>query len=94
MFFYPSFFFAFKKKKCHNMLALMFDPRSKSMHLVTMFLGCENITIIIVKYDENLLLPLLMEANKLLMLDRVEKNLIFIHKWILKVYFILQQQQH
>jgi hypothetical protein len=56
------------------MLALMFDPRSKSMHLVTMFLGCENTTIIIVKYDENLLVPLLMEANKLLILDRVEKK--------------------
>jgi len=68
------FLHVFEKKKCHNMLAFMFDPRSKSTHLVTMFLGRENTTIIIVKYDENLLLPLLMEANKLLMLDRVEKK--------------------
>ncbi len=71
---FVSFLHVFEKKKCHNMLALMFDPRSKSMHLVTMFLGRENITIIIVKYDENLLLPLLMEANKLLLLDTVEKK--------------------
>jgi len=47
------------------MLALMFDPRSKSMHLVTMFLGHENTAIIVAKYDENLLLPLLMEGKQI-----------------------------
>jgi hypothetical protein len=54
------------------MLALMFDPRFKSMCLVTMFLSCENSIVVVAEYDEKLLLPLLMEANKLLMLDRVE----------------------
>ncbi len=72
---FVSFLHVFEKKKCHNMLALMFDPRSKSMHLVIMFLGHENTSIIVAKYDENLLLPLLMEANKLLVLDRVEKKI-------------------
>ncbi len=43
----------------------MFDSRFKSLRLVTMYLGLENV-VAIVKYDENLLLFLLMEANKLL----------------------------
>ncbi len=44
----------------------MFDPRFKNMQLVTMYLGHENV-IVVIKYDEKLLLFLLMEANKLLM---------------------------
>jgi hypothetical protein len=35
-----------------------------------MYLGHENVIILVTKYDENLLLPLLMEANKLLMFNR------------------------
>jgi hypothetical protein len=37
-----------------------------------MFLGHENAIVVVVEYDEKLLLPLLMVNNKLLMLDRVE----------------------
>jgi len=44
----------------------MFDSRFKSLRLVTMYLGRENVVVVIVKYDENLLLLLLMETNKLL----------------------------
>jgi hypothetical protein len=54
-------------------LALMFDPRFKSMCLVTMFFSHENAIEVVAEYDEKLLLPLLMEANKLLMLDKVEE---------------------
>jgi len=35
-------------------------------------MGHENATIVVAEYDEKLLLPLLMEANKFLMLNRVE----------------------
>jgi len=55
------------------MLALMLDPRFKSMCLVTMFFTRENAIAMVVEYDEKLLLPLLMEANKLVMLDNVEE---------------------
>jgi hypothetical protein len=55
------------------MLALMLDPRFKSMQLGTMYLGRENAVAVVAKYDEKLLLPLLMEANKLLMPNKVEK---------------------
>jgi hypothetical protein len=36
-------------------------------------LGHENVVIVVVEYDERLLFPLLIEVNKLLMLDKVEK---------------------
>ncbi len=41
------------------MLALMFDLRFNNMWSVIAFLGCENVAIIITKYDKKLLLPLL-----------------------------------
>jgi hypothetical protein len=69
---FVSFLHVFDKEKGHNMLILMFDPRFKNMHLVTMFLGHENATGVVIEYDEKLLLPLLMVENKLLMHDRVE----------------------
>jgi hypothetical protein len=54
----------FDKKKSHNMLVLMFDPRFKIMCLVIMFLGHENAVVVVVRgYDENLSIPLLMEIN-------------------------------
>jgi len=62
----------FNMIKAHNMLVLMFDPKFKTMRLVTMYLGCEIVIIVVVKYDENLFLFLSMEVNKLLMLDKVE----------------------
>ncbi len=37
-----------------------------------MFMGHENATLMVAKYDEKLLLSLLMEANKFLMLNKVE----------------------
>jgi hypothetical protein len=41
--------------------------------LVITYLGPENVTIVVLEYDEKLLLPLLMEVNKLLMLTNVEE---------------------
>jgi hypothetical protein len=35
------------------MLALMFDPRFKTMLLVTMYVGCEIIVVVVVEYDKN-----------------------------------------
>lgn len=37
------------------------------MHLVKVFFHYENVAIVVVEYDQKLLLPLLMEAHKLLM---------------------------
>ncbi len=56
------------------MLVLMFDPKFKNMLLVTMYLGNENVVIVVIKYDEKLLLFLLMKANKLLMSNKAKKT--------------------
>jgi hypothetical protein len=55
------------------MLALMLDPIYKSMHLVMIYVGLDNVTTLVVEYDQELLLPLLMEVYKLLMLIIVEE---------------------
>jgi hypothetical protein len=55
------------------MLVLMLDPCFKSMRLVTMYLGWENVAILVAVYDEKLFLPLLIEVAKLLMLSHGEK---------------------
>ncbi len=54
------------------MLAFMFNSRFKNMWFVTTYLGCENV-IIVIKYNEKSLRPLLMVANKLLMFASVKE---------------------
>jgi hypothetical protein len=51
----------------------MFDPRFKSMWLITTFLGDENVVVIVVEYDKKFLLHLLTKVTKLLMPTNVEK---------------------
>jgi hypothetical protein len=48
------------------MLALMFDPCFKNMLLVVMYLGWQNVDVLVAEYDVELLLPLLIEPTKLL----------------------------
>ncbi len=50
------------------MLFLMLDP--KNMHLVITYLGHEVIATLVANYDEQLLLPLLLEAYKSLLPNR------------------------
>ncbi len=85
--------YAFDKKRDHNMLALMFDLRFKNMQSVSMYLGHENVVIVVIKYDEKLLLLLLMEANKLLMSNKARKAFNIHSQVVIKVYFTPQQQQ-
>jgi hypothetical protein len=40
------------------MLAIMFDPRFKSMKLIAMFMGHQNVTLVVDEYNEKLLMPL------------------------------------
>ncbi len=60
----------FSIKKNLDMLALMLDPKYKSMCLVTTYLGCEVVAILVANYDKQLLLPLLLEAYKGLLPSR------------------------
>jgi hypothetical protein len=52
------------------MLALMLDPKYKNMRLVTTYLGHEVVATLMADYDEQLLLPLLLEAYKSLLPNR------------------------
>jgi hypothetical protein len=61
------------EEKGHNMLTLMLDPIYKSMHLVMTYVGLNNVTTLVVEYDHELLLPLLMEVYKLSTLVIVEE---------------------
>jgi hypothetical protein len=42
-----------------------------------MFLGHQNVAIVVAKYDEKILLQLLMELNKLLMFEKVKTTFNF-----------------
>ncbi len=48
-----SFMKRYGKKKTHNMLTLMLDPRFKSLHLVSSFIDCEHGEVIVENYDIN-----------------------------------------
>jgi hypothetical protein len=50
--FFFSFLCAIEKKEGHNILVIMFNPKFKSMHLVSAYMGCENATILVATDDE------------------------------------------
>jgi hypothetical protein len=62
------------------------------MKLITPFLGHENATVIVAKYDQQLLLPLLIETTKLLMLTSVEEVEDYNLKVMPKIFFKPLQQ--
>jgi hypothetical protein len=43
------------------------------MKLITIFLGCQNVDVIVATYDKQFMLPLLIETTKLLMLTMLKK---------------------
>jgi hypothetical protein len=57
----------FNKKTSHNMLAFMLDPKDKNMHLVIIYLVMKTIATLVIDYDEQLFLLLLLEVYKGLM---------------------------
>jgi hypothetical protein len=57
-----SFLKKFDEKKTHNMLALMLDPRFKSLHLVSSFIGCDQGVAFVEQYDIMSLYPMLMKC--------------------------------
>ncbi len=65
---YSSFgFFSFflkknEKRKAHNMLSLMLDPRFKIIHLVSSFIGLEQGKAIVEEYDKKFLFFMLMKC--------------------------------
>ncbi len=62
------------------------------MHLVITYLGNENVIAIVIECDEKLLLPLVMERNKLLILANVEvvENL----QWQIDIEYLFHTTTH
>ncbi len=57
-----SFMRTYNEKKAHNMLALMFDLRFKSLRLVFSYVGKEQRVSIIEEYDRRALYPMLVKS--------------------------------
>ncbi len=56
------------------MLVFMFDRRVKNMCLVTLYVGCNNATnLVIIDYDSKLLVFFLVESYKSLMPTTIEE---------------------
>jgi hypothetical protein len=54
------------------MLVLMFDLKFRSLQIIMMYLGCENVVIVIAKY-EKIYISFTMKANKLWTSNKVGK---------------------
>jgi hypothetical protein len=54
-----AFTSSYNVSKVHNMLAFMLDPRFKSVDLVKVLFGQANVIQIVVKYDSETLMSLL-----------------------------------
>jgi len=50
--FFLSFLEKYENKKAHNMISLMFDPRFKSLCLVSSFLGKEQGVVLVEEYEK------------------------------------------
>jgi hypothetical protein len=62
-----SFLDGFEKKRGHNMFVLMFNPRFKSLQLLTSYIVHDKTSTLVVQYDVGLLLPSLIQCYKILM---------------------------
>ncbi len=51
----------FDERKAHNMLALMLDPRIKSLYLMSSFIGHDQGVAIVEQYDTMWLYPMFMK---------------------------------
>jgi hypothetical protein len=57
-----AFTFSYNASKAHNILALMLDSHFKSFDVVEVFVGHAKVIQIVAKYDNKILLPLLVVA--------------------------------
>jgi hypothetical protein len=58
-----SFLKKYENKKTHNMISLMLNPRFKSLHIMSSFVGREQGVAIVEEYDRKTLYPMLMKCH-------------------------------
>ncbi len=80
-FFFLSFMESITITSAHNML----DPRFKRLKCVIDFLGHDKAKLLIAKYDNKILIPLLLKCSYFLNLD-VGKYLYFNCRWPIKTF--------
>jgi hypothetical protein len=62
--FFLSFLKKYEIKKVHNMISLMLDPRFKSLHIVSSFVGREQGVAFVEEYDRKSLYPMLVKCHE------------------------------
>jgi hypothetical protein len=77
--FFLSFLRKYKEKKTHNMVPLMLDPRFKSLHIISSFVGRDQ-EVVVKEYDEKSLYLMLVNVMNICILMR--KVL------LIKIYFL------
>jgi hypothetical protein len=58
-----SFLRKFEKKKENNMFSLMLDPKFKSLHLVSSFIGRQQGVFVVEEYDSKFFYPILLKYH-------------------------------
>jgi hypothetical protein len=72
-----SFLKVCDKKKAHNMISLMLDPRYRSFHIVSSFVGKEQGVVLVEEYDRKSLYPMLVKCHEHLhLLVRSKRNFV------------------
>jgi hypothetical protein len=61
--YFLSFLKKCENKKVHNMISLMLDPRFKSLHIISSFVGKEQGVALVEKYDRKTLHPMLVKCR-------------------------------
>jgi hypothetical protein len=65
----------YDKKKTHNVISLMLDPKYKSLHIVSSFVGREQGVALVEEYDKKSLYPMLVKCHEHLHpLVKLERN--------------------
>jgi hypothetical protein len=64
--FFLSFLKVYDKRKAHNMIFLMLDPRYKSLHIICSFVGREQGIALIEEYNRKSLYLMLVKCHELL----------------------------
>jgi hypothetical protein len=59
-----SFLKKYENMKVHNMISLMLNPRFKSHHIVSSFVGREQVVALIEEYDRKSLYPMLVKCHE------------------------------
>jgi hypothetical protein len=59
-----SFLKVYDKRKAYNMISFMLDPRYKSLHIISSFIGKEQGVALVEEYDKKSLYPMSVKCHE------------------------------